>query len=272
MSFTCQGPLPGPLSADYYYHSGTNINQTTEDQVGPPGPPVGPSVWRERHGTAVRRAQPRAPCHQPTARLLVFPFSTDCPLHDAIHPLQASLTQQVALIQGPPGTGKTYEGIQLMRVLLSNLQPSELPVLCVCYTNHALDQVRMAPLPHLERPDSHRGGKMALPYRARFAAPFVYHCHAPLPPSDAVPGRSEGSRSGEGSGGDDPHWQQVSCGNEGRGGGSFCEEIDLCPAKRNEIVVLRSDVTVWWYCLAICIAGPGHHCPAGQSNLQHERL
>lgn len=53
---------------------------------------------------------------------------------------QAGLMQQLALIQGPPGTGKTYLGIQLMRALLHNLAASELPVLCVCYTNHALDQ------------------------------------------------------------------------------------------------------------------------------------
>lgn len=54
--------------------------------------------------------------------------------------LQAGLSCEVSLIQGPPGTGKTFLGIQLMRVLLSNLGASELPVLCVCFTNHALDQ------------------------------------------------------------------------------------------------------------------------------------
>ena len=41
---------------------------------------------------------------------------------------------------GPPGTGKTYLGIQLMRTLLRCLPDSALPILCVCYTNHALDQ------------------------------------------------------------------------------------------------------------------------------------
>ncbi|KAK9808579.1 hypothetical protein WJX72_000022 [[Myrmecia] bisecta] len=79
--------------------------------------------------------------------------------------LQAALTRQLALIQGPPGTGKstmlkpsgkTYLGIQLVRVLLANTQPQRPnermqpafgslkpeigPILCVCYTNHALDQ------------------------------------------------------------------------------------------------------------------------------------
>jgi Rad3-related DNA helicase len=53
---------------------------------------------------------------------------------------QACLSQQLALVQGPPGTGKTHLALQLMRVLLGNLDAGQLPVLCVCYTNHALDQ------------------------------------------------------------------------------------------------------------------------------------
>ena len=62
------------------------------------------------------------------------------PTHPPIHPrTQAGLTQSLALIQGPPGTGKTHLGLQLMRVLWRNLPPGT-PVLCVCYTNHALDQ------------------------------------------------------------------------------------------------------------------------------------
>jgi hypothetical protein len=73
-----------------------------------------------------------------------------------------ALTREVALIQGPPGTGKTYVGVQIVRALLANSQgiaterwiagergvvdaeelerPSLEPILCVCYTNHALDQ------------------------------------------------------------------------------------------------------------------------------------
>lgn len=35
---------------------------------------------------------------------------------------------------------RTYLGIQLMKVLLAS--PVSKPILCVCYTNHALDQVR----------------------------------------------------------------------------------------------------------------------------------
>jgi Rad3-related DNA helicase len=66
-----------------------------------------------------------------------------------------ALTTKFALIQGPPGTGKSYCGVEVIRVLLDNkeLRP-ELrgaqglgPILVVCYTNHALDQL----LEHLLR-------------------------------------------------------------------------------------------------------------------------
>ncbi|KAL4804436.1 P-loop containing nucleoside triphosphate hydrolase protein [Aspergillus unguis] len=55
--------------------------------------------------------------------------------------LISALTHEVALIQGPPGTGKSYVGIQLAKCLVSNKERLALgPLLCVCYTNHALDQ------------------------------------------------------------------------------------------------------------------------------------
>lgn len=47
-----------------------------------------------------------------------------------------ALQDRVALIQGPPGTGKTYIGAALTEVILA---ASAETVLCVCYTNHALD-------------------------------------------------------------------------------------------------------------------------------------
>ncbi|CAD8066812.1 unnamed protein product [Paramecium sonneborni] len=50
------------------------------------------------------------------------------------------LSQEVALIQGPPGTGKTYCGILAVRILYENLLSSDMPIIVVCYTNHALDQ------------------------------------------------------------------------------------------------------------------------------------
>ncbi|KAF2138624.1 uncharacterized protein K452DRAFT_256255 [Aplosporella prunicola CBS 121167] len=53
-----------------------------------------------------------------------------------------SLTRSLALIQGPPGTGKSYTGIALIKILLDNRKASDIgPILCVCYTNHALDQL-----------------------------------------------------------------------------------------------------------------------------------
>ncbi|KAL4908894.1 hypothetical protein BDW74DRAFT_187382 [Aspergillus multicolor] len=53
----------------------------------------------------------------------------------------SALTHEVALTQGPPGTGKSYVGIQIAKCLLSNRERLNLgPLLCVCYTNHALDQ------------------------------------------------------------------------------------------------------------------------------------
>uniref|UniRef100_UPI00358EB1D1 NFX1-type zinc finger-containing protein 1-like isoform X2 n=1 Tax=Myxine glutinosa TaxID=7769 RepID=UPI00358EB1D1 len=55
--------------------------------------------------------------------------------------LQAALTQEIALIQGPPGTGKTYVGLKIAKILLEeSLNRNLIPMLIVCYTNHALDQ------------------------------------------------------------------------------------------------------------------------------------
>lgn len=55
-----------------------------------------------------------------------------------------SLQHRIGLIQGPPGTGKSYTGAALIRVLLANKKQGKTnigPVLCVTYTNHALDQL-----------------------------------------------------------------------------------------------------------------------------------
>ncbi|KAF2718114.1 hypothetical protein K431DRAFT_275483 [Polychaeton citri CBS 116435] len=55
--------------------------------------------------------------------------------------LIAALTHSLALIQGPPGTGKSYTGIALLKLLLANKQRGRLgPIICVTFTNHALDQ------------------------------------------------------------------------------------------------------------------------------------
>ncbi|KAF9433981.1 hypothetical protein BGZ76_008735 [Entomortierella beljakovae] len=55
--------------------------------------------------------------------------------------LVETLCREVAIISGPPGTGKTKIGVDLMRVLLHNRKEMNCgPILCICYTNHALDQ------------------------------------------------------------------------------------------------------------------------------------
>jgi hypothetical protein len=56
--------------------------------------------------------------------------------------LVSALSRRLALIQGPPGTGKSYTGTALIKVLLENQVKAQLgPIICVCYTNHALDQL-----------------------------------------------------------------------------------------------------------------------------------
>ena len=54
--------------------------------------------------------------------------------------LHHALTSRVALIQGPPGTGKTFIGGMLARTILANTRNTRTKILCLCYTNHALDQ------------------------------------------------------------------------------------------------------------------------------------
>lgn len=50
--------------------------------------------------------------------------------------------RSLALIQGPPGTGKSYTGVAIIKALLNNRNAAKLgPIVCVCYTNHALDQL-----------------------------------------------------------------------------------------------------------------------------------
>ncbi|KAJ5494065.1 hypothetical protein N7463_010152 [Penicillium fimorum] len=60
------------------------------------------------------------------------------------HALISYLKRKLALIQGPPGTGKSYTGVALVKVLLANKDAARAnlgPILCVTYTNYALDQL-----------------------------------------------------------------------------------------------------------------------------------
>ena len=51
--------------------------------------------------------------------------------------LHHAFSSRLALIQGPPGTGKTFIGGVVARTIRENTDES---IICVCYTNHALDQ------------------------------------------------------------------------------------------------------------------------------------
>ncbi|XP_049773523.1 NFX1-type zinc finger-containing protein 1-like [Schistocerca cancellata] len=57
---------------------------------------------------------------------------------------RSALTKEFVIIQGPPGTGKTFLGLKIMETFLYNQNvwnSNHRPILVVCYTNHALDQV-----------------------------------------------------------------------------------------------------------------------------------
>ncbi|EPB87088.1 hypothetical protein HMPREF1544_06112 [Mucor circinelloides 1006PhL] len=66
-----------------------------------------------------------------------YPTGMDRTQMDA---LRTILSHNLSIVQGPPGTGKTYVGTYAMRVLLNNYDGSLGPIVCICQTNHALDQ------------------------------------------------------------------------------------------------------------------------------------
>ena len=61
-----------------------------------------------------------------------------------MHAFIGALTRRVSLIQGPPGTGKSYVGIKIVASLLQSSPRMKSPILCICHTNHALDQFLLA--------------------------------------------------------------------------------------------------------------------------------
>jgi hypothetical protein len=54
-------------------------------------------------------------------------------------------TNEIAIIQGPPGTGKTFVGVKFIEILLDNFKQlnsnGNQPILIICTTNHALDNI-----------------------------------------------------------------------------------------------------------------------------------
>ncbi|XP_066519944.1 NFX1-type zinc finger-containing protein 1 [Hoplias malabaricus] len=75
--------------------------------------------------------------------------------------VKLALTKELAIIQGPPGTGKTYVGLKIAQALLenSNMWSANIPMLVVCYTNHALDQFLEGIHSFLERGIVRVGGR-----------------------------------------------------------------------------------------------------------------
>eukprot|EP00397_Hematodinium_sp_SG-2012_P000289 GEMP01000289.1.p1 GENE.GEMP01000289.1~~GEMP01000289.1.p1 ORF type:complete len:2487 (+),score=732.48 GEMP01000289.1:46-7506(+) len=51
--------------------------------------------------------------------------------------VELAMRSRVAITQGPPGTGKTFVGVEICDIILKETTET---ILCVCYTNHALDQ------------------------------------------------------------------------------------------------------------------------------------
>ncbi|KAF3927954.1 hypothetical protein ABW20_dc0108760 [Dactylellina cionopaga] len=62
--------------------------------------------------------------------------------HGQAKALISAFKHEVALTQGPPGCGKSYVGVKMIGALLANKTRLNLgPILCLCYTDHALDQL-----------------------------------------------------------------------------------------------------------------------------------
>lgn len=80
-----------------------------------------------------------SPQHLPDPKTVKSRTSLDVTQASA---LLNTLSRELSLIQGPPGTGKSYTGEKIIKCLLANKRKCTLgPILCVCYTNHALDQL-----------------------------------------------------------------------------------------------------------------------------------
>ena len=70
-------------------------------------------------------------------------MNLDPPLDSSqISAVAMALSKELTVIQGPPGTGKTFTGVLISKVLLTNKDlRARKPILYVCQTNHALDQM-----------------------------------------------------------------------------------------------------------------------------------
>ena len=55
--------------------------------------------------------------------------------------LEQILTKKLSIVQGPPGTGKTFVSVVALKIMLTNMKPSDPPIFIAAQTNHALDQL-----------------------------------------------------------------------------------------------------------------------------------
>jgi hypothetical protein len=95
-----------------------------------------------------------------------------------------ALSTRLALIQGPPGTGKSYTGAAVIKALLHNRKVAELgPIICVCYTNHALDQF----LEHLVKD----GVKQVIRLGSQSKSDLLQNLNLRYVAQDIVPTRTE---------------------------------------------------------------------------------
>jgi hypothetical protein len=95
-----------------------------------------------------------------------------------------ALSTRLALIQGPPGTGKSYTGAAIIKALLHNRKVAELgPIICVCYTNHALDQF----LEHLVKD----GVKQVIRLGSQSKSDLLQNLNLRYVAQDIVPTRTE---------------------------------------------------------------------------------
>ncbi|KAG0166066.1 NFX1-type zinc finger-containing protein 1 [Apophysomyces sp. BC1034] len=88
--------------------------------------------------TAQKGARVRA--KKPVDIMGTWPDHQTCMDKTQMDALRTILSNNVAIVQGPPGTGKTFVGTYAMKVLLNNFGQELGPIVCICQTNHALDQ------------------------------------------------------------------------------------------------------------------------------------
>ena len=82
----------------------------------------------------------RPPDAMPTGELITMPDGVREALQgdpSQSAAVEFALHHNVTLVQGPPGTGKSYVGVQIAKALINS--GSHERILCLCYTNHALD-------------------------------------------------------------------------------------------------------------------------------------